>query len=144
MLSTTSQYALRALVQLARHRQGEAVLGRELAESADIPAQYLSKIMLALRNAGFVTTARGTGGGYRLARPVRDIHLGEVVELFDGPATNGNCLLGSHRKCSDKDPCTAHGAWHELRLGYIEFLHKTTLNDISGADAPANQEGQQP
>jgi Rrf2 family protein len=67
MLSITSQYALRALSHLAR-QSGEAVLGRDLARSVEIPANYLSKVLLTLRNAGLVATARGSGGGYRLSR----------------------------------------------------------------------------
>lgn len=82
MLSITSQYALRALSHLAR-RSGEAVLGRDLAQSVEIPANYLSKVFLTLRNAGLVDTTRGSGGGYRLGRPAKDVHLIDVVELFE-------------------------------------------------------------
>ena len=77
MFSTTCEYALRALVALARMPEGTAILGRDLAQQAEIPANYLSKILLALRNAGVLTTARGTGGGYRLRKSPGDIRLVE-------------------------------------------------------------------
>jgi len=54
MLSTTSQYAIRALSCLARMQHGDAVLGRDLAKQASVPGNYLSKIMLVMRNAGLV------------------------------------------------------------------------------------------
>ena len=73
MLSTTSQYAIRALSHLARMQHGEAVLGRDLAERASVPVNYLSKIMLVMRNAGLVQATRGAGGGYRLARPAATV-----------------------------------------------------------------------
>jgi Rrf2 family protein len=82
MLSTTTQYALRALSHLAR-QSGDAVLGRDLAESVEIPANYLSKVLVTLRNAGLVVTTRGSGGGYRLSKPAHEIHLIDVVELFE-------------------------------------------------------------
>ena len=79
VLSTTSEYALRALLLLAQSPPEQVVLGRDLAAGARIPPRYLSKIMLALRRAGLVSANRGTGGGYSLLRPAAAIHLVEVV-----------------------------------------------------------------
>jgi hypothetical protein len=62
MLSATSEYGVRALIRLARLAPGTAMLGRDVAAEAGIPANYLSKILLVLRNAGILATARGTGG----------------------------------------------------------------------------------
>lgn len=131
MLSTTSEYALRALAHLARLPRGGAMLGRELAQEAEIPANYLSKILVALRNAGLVATARGSGGGYWLLRPPDAIHLVDIVELFDGPTTATACVLGHHKACEDKNPCSAHEAWKKVRLAYAEFLEATTLAQIA-------------
>lgn len=132
MLSTTSQYALRALAHLAS-QSGEAVLGRDLADSVEIPANYLSKVLLTLRNAGLVATARGSGGGYRLGRPADEIHLVDVVELFDDISRNKPaCFLGHTRACSEKTPCSAHSAWKSVQVAYLKFLVSTPLSAISG------------
>lgn len=133
MLSTTSQYALRALSHLAR-RSGDAVLGRDLARSVGIPANYLSKVLLTLRNAGLVDTTRGSGGGYRLRRPATEIHLIDVVELFDEVSrTKPGCFLGRTRPCSEVKPCTAHSTWKGLQAAYLGFLVSTPLSAISGS-----------
>lgn len=131
MLSTTCEYALRALTRLACQPPDRAVLGRDLAASAGIPANYLSKIMLALRNAGLVITTRGTGGGYRLSKPAVQIRLMEIAELFDGAKARPACLLDSGKECSDADACSAHTAWRDVRASYIRFLESTTLASIS-------------
>lgn len=132
MLSTTSQYALRAISHLAAHT-GKAVLGRDLAESVEIPANYLSKVLLTLRNAGLVETTRGSGGGYRLGRSAAEIHLIDVVELFeDISRTKPSCFLGRTRACSESTPCTAHSAWRRLQTGYLQFLISTPLAAIAG------------
>lgn len=131
MLSATSEYALRALTQLARLSRGKVMLGRDLADHTGVPPKYLAKVMLALRNAGLVVAARGTGGGYMLLRPADAIHLIDVVQLFEGPAAWPQCLLRPQRECSDKNACTAHARWSGVRRGYLEFLEDTTLNDIS-------------
>jgi Rrf2 family protein len=130
VLSTTCEYALRALTRLARLAPDSAVLGRDLAADAGIPANYLSKILLALRNAGIVATTRGTGGGYRLRKPAAQIRLIEIAELFDGAKARPACLLDSGKECSDSNPCSAHPAWRDVRAAYIRFLESTTLAKI--------------
>jgi len=132
MLSTTSQYALRALSHLAA-QSGEAVLGRDLAESVEIPANYLSKVLLTLRNAGLVTTTRGSGGGYRLAKGADEIYLVDVVELFEEISrAKPSCFLGHSRACSQATPCSAHSAWRGLQTEYVRFLVATPLSAITG------------
>ena len=135
MLSTTSQYALRALVRLAAEPSGAAVLGRDLAKECDIPANYLSKLLWQLRNAGLVATTRGSGGGYKLDRPAGEIRLMDVVEVFEGLRNRPTCLLGKG-ECSDADACSAHHAWKKVRKTYIEFLDANTLADIAPSSDP--------
>lgn len=135
MLSITSQYALRALSHLARETNGTngTVVGRDLAQSVEIPANYLSKVLLTLRNAGLVETTRGSGGGYRLRRPANEIHLIDVVELFEEISrTRPPCFLGRTRACSATEPCTAHSTWKGLQAAYLGFLVSTPLSAIAG------------
>jgi len=132
MLSTTSQYALRALSHLAR-QDGKAVLGQDLARAVEVPANYLSKVLVTLRNAGLVDTLRGSGGGYRLARPAEGIRLIDVVELFEEISrSRPTCFLGRTRECSETEPCTAHTAWSEVQKAYLRFLVSTPLSAIAG------------
>ncbi|HWR35905.1 MAG TPA: Rrf2 family transcriptional regulator [Clostridia bacterium] len=131
MISMTSEYALRAMVWLATQPSGRAILGRELAECSDIPANYLAKILVTLRNAGLVATARGTGGGYMLQKPADGVRLSEIVELFEGSRVGCGCLLSRSRECTGRDACSAHEAWQQVRNVYKQFLDETTLADIS-------------
>lgn len=141
MLTSTTQHAFRALVHLARLPEGASVLGRDLAERADIPANYLSKILLTLRNAGFVDTTRGHGGGYRLAVPAEAIRLIDVVELFEGIRSKPGCFLGEKHDCSDDNPCSAHAMWKEVKASYVNFLESNTVADIA---RPAETKGGRP
>ncbi|MBZ5628624.1 MAG: Rrf2 family transcriptional regulator [Acidobacteriia bacterium] len=139
MLSATSEYALRALTRLAQLSRGDVILGRDLARSTSVPPQYLAKIMLALRNAGLVLATRGTGGGYMLLRPADAVHLIDVVSLFEGPSTWPHCLIRGDRRCNSDKPCAAHAHWGKVRDGYLEFLERTTLHDISHDTAHPTQ-----
>ena len=136
MISTTSEYALRALAHLTRTPDGAAVLGRDLARATDIPANYLSKILLALRNAGYIATARGSGGGYRLCKSPDEIYLMEIIELFEGSKAKPVCFLSRTKDCGDQEACSAHKAWRELSMAYRGFLLSTSVRMISGPAKP--------
>jgi len=133
MLTTTSEHALRALTHLARLPEGASMLGRELAEQASIPANYLSKILWTLGNAGIIDATRGNRGGYRLKRNAAEIHLFEIVGLFerDWDRDNASCFLGGGKNCDQENPCSAHAAWRQVHNAYLDFLHTKTLADIS-------------
>lgn len=136
MMSTTSQYAVRALALLSREGAGATLLGRELAEASGIPANYLSKVLWQLRNAGLVSATRGSGGGYRLEKPPEQIRLLDVAEVFDHVRARRSCLMGSG-ECNESQPCAAHGAWKRVRDAYLEFLEVTTLATVSGTATTA-------
>jgi Rrf2 family protein len=139
MLSTTSEYALRALAYLAAQPPGTALLGRNLARAADVPANYLSKILLTLRNAELVDTTRGLTGGYRLRRRAEEIFLIDVVELFDGVSrTKSACFLQHQKPCSSETPCGAHSLWRDVQSRYLGFLVSTPLSALAvSIDIPA-------
>jgi Rrf2 family protein len=130
LLSTTAQYALRALGYLASRGDDGAVLGRELAERTGVPASYLSKILLVLKRAGLVEATRGTGGGYRLAKPAKEIALIEIVGPIDDVDRFEECLMGLG-ECSEQDPCAMHEWWHRVRNDYLEMLRQTSLADVT-------------
>lgn len=130
LLSSTTTYALRALAFLAERPADEAILGRDLAELAGVPANYLSKILLSLKRAGVVEATRGLGGGYRLSRSASAVSLAEVRALFEPPSSLPDCLLGRPR-CSDTDPCPVHERWSRVKAAYSDFLNETTVAEIS-------------
>ncbi len=123
---------MRALSRLAREPQGGSVLGRHLAREANVPLQYLPKVMLMLRHAGLVAAARGTKGGYSLRRPAGEIRLRDVVEVFEGSIERPECLLGLNSECTDTNSCSAHAPWKRLREAYVQFLVGTTIGDLAG------------
>jgi Rrf2 family protein len=132
IFSASATHALRAVAWLAA-REGEgAMLGRELARHVKVPADYLAKVLAQLARAGVLTASRGARGGYRLARPADRIRLVDVVEPFEGRRTRPGCLLRPERPCRDSGACTAHGSWRDVKRTWVEFLEKTTVEDIKG------------
>jgi Rrf2 family transcriptional regulator, cysteine metabolism repressor len=83
-LTNRSEYALLALVYLARQKPDAYVGGAEIAEAQNIPPKFLQQILLVLKRARYVQSYKGQQGGYRLARPAKDISIADVVRLLDG------------------------------------------------------------
>jgi Rrf2 family transcriptional regulator, iron-sulfur cluster assembly transcription factor len=135
MLSVTSQYALRALAELAKTSENASMVGKDVAEKAEIPPNYLAKILLTLKNAGVLGTARGSRGGYWLIRSPETIKLIEVVQLFDHVQSPQSCVLGERKDCSEEEPCTAHQRWRAIRNAYLDFLQETTIAHLASNTA---------
>ena len=130
MFTATSQHALRALAHLSQVPAGDFILGRQLAELAGVPANFLSKIMLTLRKAGLIEATRGHGGGYRLVKQARDITLMQVVDLFEGTSAQPRCVLGEKHLCNNEQGCVAHTGWQAVNDAYFGFLRSNTIADI--------------
>ena len=83
-LTSRSEYALLALVHLARATPGQLIRVETIATAQGIPQSFLEQILLELKRARYVRSGRGQHGGYRLARPAEEITLAEVIRLVDG------------------------------------------------------------
>ncbi|MEI6034590.1 MAG: Rrf2 family transcriptional regulator [Verrucomicrobiae bacterium] len=83
-LTSRSEYALLAMVHLARCPTGEFVSVEAIAHAQGIPKKFLEQIMLLLKRDRCVRSAKGNRGGYQLARPADEIFLSEIIRLFDG------------------------------------------------------------
>lgn len=140
-LSASATHALRAVAWLAANERAEAMLGRDLAGKVGVPAPYLAKVLATLARTGVLTASRGVRGGYRLARPARQIRLMEVVEPFEGKRARPGCLLRPDEYCSEDAACSAHGAWSAVKATYLGFLETTTVADIQEVDGDQAKAG---
>jgi Rrf2 family protein len=130
MLSGTAEYALRAVVCLARRPAGSPVRASDLAEAVDVPRNYLGKILHDLVRAGILRSTRGKHGGFQLAVPAGQLPLLRVVALFDEiGGERRRCLLG-RPECSDRDPCPVHGRWKACADQVQRFFRETTVGDV--------------
>lgn len=91
-LTTRSEYALLALVYLARHEKEGTISVETIAKAQKIPRKFLEQIMLALKRAHFLSSIKGQRGGYRLAKPPGKITFAEVIRLFDGALAPTECV----------------------------------------------------
>ncbi len=83
-LTTRSEYALLAMVYLARQPIGSVHSAETIANAQHIPAKFLEQLLAAMRMAHFVRSTKGKSGGYSLAKDPHQINLAEIIRLFDG------------------------------------------------------------
>ncbi|MFQ5491574.1 MAG: RrF2 family transcriptional regulator [Phycisphaerae bacterium] len=131
MISRTSEYALRAMVHLAQHFDDWPISGRKIAEATGIPRQYLAAILGDLVRAQVLESSPGTGGGFCLARPAKDIRLSEVFAPFEPILANRRPCPFGQDVCSDDDPCSGHDEWKRVRETYERFLEKNSIHDVA-------------
>lgn len=129
MLSMTAQYALRAFVYIAAHETERPVLAREIAAHTGVPSQYLSRILRDAVRAGLLDSARGVGGGFRLARPAARIRLFDILAPFDDVLNRSRCPFGQAR-CNDDHPCGFHPYWKPIARAYRNMLENITLDRV--------------
>src|SRR3954462_11883575 len=84
-LSNKGRYGVRAMFDVAFHGDGGSAQIKDIAEREGIPARFLEQIFQDLRRAGLVSSKRGPRGGYQLARPGREISLGDILRALEGP-----------------------------------------------------------
>jgi len=129
--SNACAYAIRALSYLTLMRPDGYVLLDDLCAGTDLPRHFVAKIFQDLVRQGLLTSAKGRGGGFALARPPQDISLYDIVAIVDGISSLDQCVVGMAR-CDDKQPCPQHDHWKSLRGQIRSFLENTTLKQMAG------------
>lgn len=134
-LSKRGEYALRSLINLGIAAKVGRSLVRvtELAQAEDLPIKFLEQVMQQLREAGFVKSERGKHGGYRLAKPAGQIHIGEIVRLVDGPLAPIGCVSQTAYEpcnCPDEAHCGLRMLMLDVRNAIAAILDRYTLADV--------------
>ena len=133
MISQKAKYALRALVELARAEDAEALLINDIAERQSIPKKFLEQILLDLKHQGLVQSRRGRNGGYSLLKDPRDITIGQIMRIIDGPQAPLPCLSRmAYRRCDDCQDEASCGIRRVFAKAYdatANVLDSTTLHD---------------
>ena len=129
-MSTKGRYAVMAMIDIAAHSQGEPVSLAEIAERQDISQEYLEQLFGKLRKAKLVDSARGPGGGYRLARSAAEIPIAGIIAAVDEELQFTRCGGDAVEGCVKGDRCNAHDLWSSLGRQMMYFLSSVTLEDV--------------
>jgi len=136
MIAQKTRYALRSLLFLAEKQGGAPVQLARIAETQRVPPKYLELIMLDLKKAGLVKSARGPKGGYQLTREAEAISFGEVVRSMEGPIALVSCASVNYYApcgdCQDEATCAIRRAFAILRDQSTAVLDSISLAEGAG------------
>jgi Rrf2 family protein len=130
-ISQKTEYALRAMIQLAGASEGTLISAREISETQRIPLRFLEQQLGTLSKAGLVESFRGAGGGCRLARDAADITVADVVDAIEGSFFPMFCLDPEEaHTCWQDARCGLQDLWSDVRVAVREVFERTTLAQL--------------
>jgi len=129
-MSTKGRYAVMAMIDIATHSDGAPVSLAEIAERQDISQEYLEQLFGKLRKQKLVESARGPGGGYRLARAMNMIPVAEIIAAVDEELQFTRCGGDAVEGCVKGERCNAHDLWSSLGRQMMAFLASISLEDV--------------
>lgn len=129
-ITRQADYALRAMVYLARLEPNTNAATKKIAEQQKIPPSFLAKIISQLSIAKLIHTSRGARGGVVLARPASEISLLEVIEAIDGPIALNDCTVAPGN-CDHSENCPLHDIWQETQDQLVSKLRDTKFDRYS-------------
>ena len=134
MLSKKTKYAIRALIALGEQFGGESMNILTISQKEKIPKKFLEQILLEMRNAGFLFSKKGAGGGYSLLKNPAEINLVQVMRLTGGPIAQLPCVsLNFYQRCEEckeEATCGIRATFMSVRDATLKILSETTIADL--------------
>ncbi len=124
------EYGLMALLHMGTLPEGDVAAAREIAEHYNIPPEILGKVLQSLKRARLLRSVQGAHGGYRLARPLANIVIGEVMEALDGPIQIATCVCYGDTECDQIRSCNIKSLLTRFRLQLQDFLYSMPLSTV--------------
>ena len=129
-ISTKGRYALRLMLDLALHEGEGNVTIKDISARQEISGKYLEQIITQLCRAGYVKSARGASGGYRLAYPAQQYTVGMILRLMEGSLAPVACLEAGQNNCPRAENCVTLEVWRELRDAIDQVVDRITLAEL--------------
>jgi Rrf2 family cysteine metabolism transcriptional repressor len=128
LLTKDTDYAVRAIVHLARH-DSQYKSSSRIASEEGIPLQFLRRILQALTKAGMVTSREGATGGFRLAVPPKDIRVSDIIRIFQGDIQLSECMF-RRRLCSNRGTCVLRKRIKSIEKMVNREFEKVTIASL--------------
>ena len=128
-ISTKGRYALRVMIDLAINSNGNYITLKDIAKRQEISNKYLEQIIAMLNKAGFLDTARGNTGGYKLSKLPKEYIVGDILRATEGDLAPIYCVT-EEGECLRKKDCKTYSFWKGLDNVINEYVNSKTLEDL--------------
>jgi Rrf2 family iron-sulfur cluster assembly transcriptional regulator len=130
-LTTKGRFAVTAMVDIAIYGAEKPVTLSDISERQKISLSYLEQLFGKLRRNLLVASVRGPGGGYRMAKPLASLTVGEIIRAVDEPIDATQCR--GMKNCKGDEECVTHDLWTSLNEHIFDYMDSVTLSDLVGA-----------
>lgn len=130
-ISTRGRYALRLMVDLAASNKDEFITIKSIAARQEISEKYLEQIITVLSRAGFVKSARGAQGGYKLARPAEEYTVGMILRAIEGSLVPVKCMEDDPNECPRYRQCVTMDVWKRIDDAVSGVVDSITLDQLA-------------
>ena len=137
-LTTKGRFAVTAMLDLALNEVDKPVTLVGISERQAISLSYLEQLFSRLRRQGLVTSVRGPGGGYRVARSHAEISVSQIITAVDELIDATQC--GGQENCHDTGRCMTHDLWATLNDKILDYLSGVTLAELVASQQQNNAE----
>ncbi len=129
-ITRQSEYAIRAMIELASAPEGTILQSRAIAEKHDLPEKFLNKTIQLLSRAGFIETKRGMNGGIKLIVSPGSVTIADVITAIEGKIAINPCLAESSY-CKHQPTCRVHSILQRAQGAMLAELNKETIADLA-------------
>jgi FeS assembly SUF system regulator len=133
-ISKLTDYGTLILASLARE-DAQRRAAADVARQCRLTPATVSKLLKQLQRAGLVDSTRGLRGGYRLARPPREISAAAILDALEGPLALTECATGSHSRCDLQSSCSVGDGWQRINTAIRQSLEEITLAELAGLES---------
>lgn len=130
MISTKGRYALRVMIDIAKHSNGCYITLADVAERQNISEKYLENIVASLAKNNLLISVRGKGGGYKLNRPLNEYTALDILKATEKSLAPVSCLREGAEPCENVENCPTINIWQGLEEVVEEYFSKITLDQL--------------
>lgn len=130
-VSTKGRYALRLMIDLTLHDNGEYIALKDVSSRQNISVKYLEQIVSALSRAGLLKSVRGPQGGYKLSKRPGEITAGDVLRITEGSLSPIPCLENDNNVCEHYHECTTVDFWSGLYKTINDYVDSVSLEELA-------------
>jgi len=129
VITRATEYAIRTIIYLAQQPRNQVVLKKDICRTQGVSPAFLTKILQPMIKSGLVSSQRGVGGGFLLAKDPQHITLLDIFQTQEGDLKLNHCLIDSEF-CSRDIFCAAHEVWEEAQQELANVLLRYSIADI--------------
>lgn len=139
-LSTKGRYGLRAIIDLALHSEDRSASIQSISQRQDISENYLEQLMRLLKKAGLISSVRGAGGGYRLAKASSEISVGDVLRALEGDLKPVDCgAINGNGGCEGSGSCVTKYVWKKMNDAIQGAVDSIMLDELINESRKINE-----